>query len=303
MFDGRTPNDAGETAYLSDSSERAVFCSAVGPFRYSEQDLSTPNVTRCLMTENEHTNRVKTTVKSFRLVQSLKELDGARVTDLADELEMGKSTVHNHLQTLLEEGYVIRRGEEYHLSLEFLELGGYIRNQMEIYGVAEPEIKALAEKTGELANFAVAERGKLVYIYRSKGKQAVDLDTYAGMRAHMHNTALGKAILAHSPRDRVESILDRHGMPSETANSITDRETLFEELEQIRSQGYAQDHEERLEGLRCVAAPIKSSDNVVRGAISVSTPKSRMRGERFNDEIPEEVRSAANVVELNLKYS
>jgi DNA-binding IclR family transcriptional regulator len=255
------------------------------------------------MANTERTNRVKTTVKSFRLIQSLKELDGGRVTELADELSMGKSTVHNHLQTLADEGYVIQRDDEYHLSLQFLELGGYIRNQMDIYGVAEPEVKALAEETGELANFAVAERGKLVYIYRSKGHQAVDLDTYAGMRAHMHNTALGKAILSNYPEERVESILDRHGMPAETEYSITDRERLFEELDQIRSDGFAQDYEERLEGLRCVAAPITSAENVVRGAISVSTPKSRMKDERFNDEVPEKVRSAANVIELNLKYS
>lgn len=255
------------------------------------------------MPETPPTNRVKTTAKSFRIIQCLKTLDGARVTDLADELGMGKSTVHNHLRTLVDEGYVIQRDEAYHLGLQFLELGGYIRNQMDVYELAEPEVKTLAEQTDELANFAVPERGKAVYIYRSKGSRAVDLDTYAGMRAYMHNTALGKAILAHLPRNRVESILDHHGMPAETDNSITDRERLAEELERVRSEGYAQDHEERLGGLRCVAAPIKSTDDVVRGAISVAAPKSRMKDERYNEEIPEMVRSAANVIELNLKYS
>lgn len=248
-------------------------------------------------------NRVKTTEKTFRIIEALKELDGARVTELAESLEMGKSTVHNHLSTLVHEGYVIQQDEEYRLSLQFLGLGGYIRNQFDLYKIAEPEVKQLAEQTGELANLAVSEQGLLTYIDRSKGEQAVDLDTYPGLQARMHCTALGKAILAHTPRDRVDAILDRHGMPKLTANTITTREDLYEELEEIRKEGYAQDHGERLEGLRCVAAPVKSSENEVIGAISVSAPASRMKSERYNQAIPEKVRSAANVIELNIKYS
>lgn len=255
------------------------------------------------MNDNTTHNNVKTTAKSFHIVQELKPFDAVSVTDLADELEMGKSTVHNHLQTLMHEGYVIKEGKKYRLGLQFLELGGYVRNQMGVYSVAEPEVEALAEQTSELANLAVLERGKAVYIYRSKGNQAVDLDTYAGMRAHMHSTALGKAMLAHLPRERAETILDQHGLPAQTENTITDRDELYEELERIRSAGYAQDHEERLEGLRCVAAPITSATDVVRGAISIAAPKSRMKDERYNQEIPEMVQSAANVIELNLKYS
>lgn len=255
------------------------------------------------MNDTNGKNRVKTTEKTFRIINALKRYNGAGITELANTLGMGKSTVHNHLSTLGNEGYVIQRGEEYHLGLQFLELGGYIRNQLSIYKIAEPEIKELAEQTGELANLAVSEQGKLIYINRSKGNQAVDLDTYAGMQAHMHCTALGKAILANMPTAKVESILDRHGMPQRTSNTITDRDVLYEELEEIREEGYAQDREERLEGLRCVAAPIKSSENSIEGAISVSAPTSRMKSERYTQEIPEKVRSAANVVELNLKYS
>lgn len=255
------------------------------------------------MNESGQENRVKTTAKTFRIIEALKEFDGARVTELADTLEMGKSTVHNHLSTLVHEGYVIQRDEEYSLSLQFLELGGYIRNRLDLYRVAEPEVKQLAEQTDELANLAVSEQGLLTYIDRSKGDQAVDLDTYPGLQAPMHCTALGKVILAHTPRERVESVLDRHGMPKLTANTITEREDLYEELEKIRNKGYAQDYGERLEGLRCVAAPVKSSENEVEGAISVSAPASRMKDERYNQKIPEKVRSAANVIELNLKYS
>jgi len=62
--------------------------------------------------------------------------------------------------------------------------------------------------------------------------------------------------LAFRPREEVEAILDEHGMPAATDNSITDRETFLEELDEIREQRYAVDREEGLPGLRCIAVPI-----------------------------------------------
>lgn len=81
---------------------------------------------------------VRTTEKTLRLVEELMEQGQCRVTELADELDMGKSTVHNHLTTLREHGYVEQVGEEYRLGLKFLEVGGNTRKSMEIYQVAEP---------------------------------------------------------------------------------------------------------------------------------------------------------------------
>jgi DNA-binding IclR family transcriptional regulator len=251
---------------------------------------------------SDTTNEVQATRKTFAVVEALEQRGSAGVTELATHLGMNKSTVHNHLATLVEEGYAVRGDEQYRLSLRFLELGGYIRSQMPLYKIAEPEVKELAEETGELANLAVEEEGELCYLLRAKGDSAVDLDTYAGMRTPMHSTALGKAILAHLPSDRVDGVLDRHGLEGETSTTITERSALSDELAEIREQGYALDREERLEGLRCVAAPITSRDRVL-GAISVSAPTSRMKPERFDGRVPELVQNAANVAELNITYS
>jgi DNA-binding IclR family transcriptional regulator len=123
------------------------------------------------------------------------------------------------------------------------------------------------------------------------------------MQVHLHCTALGKAILAYLPEERVREIIDTHGLPERTDATITDEEELFDELEGIRDRGYARDMEERVAGLLCVAAPIRNLDGDPLGAISVSGPTSRMKGERFDEEVPEELTSTANVIELNLNYS
>lgn len=245
---------------------------------------------------------VRTTEKTLALIEVLMERGPCGVTELAENLDLGKSAVHNHLTTLQKHGYVLQQGNEYQLGLKFLEVGGHTRKSMEFYQVAEPEIKSLAAETGELANLLVEEQGLGIYLMRSKGDRAVDLDTYAGLRTYLHTTALGKAVLAHLPEDRVEEIVARHGLEQKTPQSIATRDELFEALEGVRKRGYAIDDGERLEGLRCIAAPVKHSSGEVLGSISVSAPASRVSDEDLHGELPERVLSAANVIELNINY-
>lgn len=245
---------------------------------------------------------VKATETTLTLVEALKATGNGRVTELADHLDISKSAVHNHLSTLEQHGYVVKENDHYRLGLKFLDLGGSIRNDMRLFKVAEPEVKQLAEETGELANLLTEEHGRGVYLYRSKGSDAVDMDTYVGMRKYLHATALGKAILSGLPEARVEEISDRHGLPAITENTITEPVALFEDLETIRERGYAVDDEEATDGVRCVAAPIKTDEQIL-GSVSISGPTSRLRGDRFERDIPDKVRSAANVIELNVKYT
>lgn len=245
---------------------------------------------------------VQTTARTFEIIEMLKELESAGVTELADRLDMGKSAVHSHLSTLEEYEYVVKSDEEYSLGLRFLQLGGFTRNGMELFKMGKPEADALAEETGELVNIGVEEHGSCVYLYRSKGSRSVNLAIYAGLRELMHATALGKAMLAYMDEERVDEILGNGPLEPATANSITDPDELRDRLSQIREKGYAIDDEECLKGLRCVAAPIEGDDGVM-GAISVSAPTSRLTGKRLTEDIPDQVVSAANVIELNTAHS
>jgi DNA-binding IclR family transcriptional regulator len=246
---------------------------------------------------------VTTVDRTLQIVETIQELDGAGVSEIAEEVDVGKSAVHNHLNTLANREYVVKEGEQYHIGLAFLGLGAYARQRNEIYGVARSEVDTLADETGELVNLLVEKNGRGIYLYQARGDNAVELDTYEGKRVRLHCTGLGKAVLGFRPRDQVESILDEHGMPAETEHTITDRDTFFAELEQVRDQGYAIDEEERLTGLRCVAAPITDDDDRSIAAISVSCPVHRVDDDRFYDDLQQAVLGAANVVELEHNYS
>jgi DNA-binding IclR family transcriptional regulator len=118
----------------------------------------------------------------------------------------------------------------------------------------------------------------------------------------LHATALGKAMLAEFSEERVQAIVDRHGLEPVTANTITDEKELFESLADVRERGYALDRGEHHEEIRSVAAPVTDRKGTVEGAVSISAPASRMKGDRFHTEVPNMVTNAANLIEINITY-
>lgn len=251
----------------------------------------------------EAKNAVKSIETAFDVLDALVELDGAGSTELARHFGMPKSTVHNYLSTLLQEELVVKDGSTYRVGIRFLEYGAYARQRLNIFEIANPEVDKLARSTGELANLMIEEHGRGSYLHRARGDDAVMVEAHVGTRVPLHSTGLGKAILAHLPEERVEEIVDEHGLKQFTPNTITDRERLFEELREIHDSGLAFDEEERLRGLRCVAAPILSNNGRVLGAVSVSGPTNRVRGDYLEDELARRLKETVNVIELNVTYS
>jgi DNA-binding IclR family transcriptional regulator len=246
-------------------------------------------------TESKQVEAVKT---SGRVVDVLADRGPSGVTELATALEMPKSTVHVHLSTLVDQGFVLKEGSTYRLSLRFLDIGGQARSQT-IFDQAKDEVDAVAADLDELVNLMVEENGLGVYLYSVRGNEAVDLDTTPGRHVHLNTTALGKAILAHMDEHRVHEILDRRGLPARTDRTITDRDELFEQLATIRERGYAYDDEENLRGVSCVAMPIVVEHGVL-GALSVSAPVSRMKS---TERVRERLRDATNLIEVNVEYN
>ncbi|RLM54054.1 IclR family transcriptional regulator [Halobellus sp. Atlit-31R] len=246
---------------------------------------------------------LKTVSRAFDVVRALEELDGAGVTELADHLDLSKSVVYNYLSTLRAEKFVVKEGDTYRLSLQFLLVGEYVRYQNTLYRIGKSELKELAQKTGEFAHLATEQHGLGVNLYKVSGDKAVGSDYQVNklQRAdYLHFSATGKAILAHLPRERVEWIVDRYGLPAKTESTITDRETLFAELETIRERGYSLNDEEEITGLQAIGAPVTNRHGRVLGSLSVSGPVRRMKRPDYQEQLIQDVVNTANVIEVNI---
>lgn len=215
---------------------------------------------------------LQTTDISLRLVELITELDGATLAELADEAELAKSTVHNHLKTLAKYGYVSREEDTYHVGLKLYHLGNYARKRNEVYGVAKAVIPELADETKLEADFTVEENGRVVSLYNESTYSDTPSYLLDSRLFHVHSTASGKAILAEYPEHRVRDILDRWGLPAQTDHTITSANEFLDELERVRSRGYATNFEEAIEGMWAVSMPVKTPLGEVCGSINVCGP-------------------------------
>ena len=233
---------------------------------------------------------IEATARSFAIIEALRDLDGARVTELSDELDISKGTVYHHLSTLRELGYILKEGDEYILGLKFSNLGEYARNRKYDYIKARRMAEELDSQLSIDAAFIVEENGLGVYL-RSEVGEITDpnLHPQIGERMYLHTIAAGKAILVELPQYRVEEIIDQWGLPTRTEHTITDREELQRELDEIQKRGFAINKGESDEGVRALAVPVHKPNGQILGGISVSGPKYRMSGEWFERELPQKI--------------
>lgn len=240
---------------------------------------------------------------SLGVVQELVKQDGARVTEIANELDIAPSTSHKHLQTMLEEGYVIKEGDMYYPSMEYLHIGEYTRRRKPAYRKAEVRVESLAEETGGRTHFVIEEHGRGRYVYTSTGNLAVETFTGKGTNFPLNVTAAGKTILAHLPDERIREIIDQHGLSAATEQSITNEEALFDDLETIRETGVAFNIEEHYEGSSAVAAPVRDPNGNILGALTISGPAQRLKGDFLHEELPDLLLATVNELELEIVYS
>lgn len=245
---------------------------------------------------------VAATERTLEIVDALKQKKGARVSELSKELGITKSSVHSHLATLEQQKYVVKEGDKYLLSLQFLDIAEHVRNRDPVFRVAKSKVKEIAEETEEVASLMAEDHGRGIFVYRRKGDNTTRPAT-VGNRVHLHATAGGKAILAHLTTESVEEIIEQWGLPPVTDNTITDRQELMDELDSVRERGVAFNDEEDIDGLRAVAVPVMNANNRIAGSLSVYGPAHRMRDDLFREEIPDLLLESANDIQLNVAFT
>lgn len=245
---------------------------------------------------------IKSVVIAFDIVEIIKERDGIRLNELADTMEKSPSTLHQYLQTLLQSEFLIKVGQEYHLSYRFLDYGEYARQRNPLFEIVSSSVEQLADSTDERAQLVVPEHEQVIVLQTAVGDQAVKAGVRTGQRLPMHATAAGKAMLAHYSHSRVEEILESQELTRVTEHTITDKTELFKTLDKVRETGVAFNNQEDTSGLRAIGCAIQDSDGIPVGALSVSGPSQRLDQENFEQEVIDRLKGKINEIELRLQY-
>ncbi|WP_049916974.1 IclR family transcriptional regulator [Halogeometricum pallidum] len=254
------------------------------------------------MTDADLPNRpIKTAVRVFELINVVQGVEEATFTNISKEVDMAESTLHDYLTTLVHVGYLSRNDRKYTLSLQFLDHGIAARETFSVYSKSKSTLKNLADESGAAVWLMVEENGKAVYLSQELGEDSIETHERLGKHEYMHCLASGKVLLAFSSDKHVEEVVDQHGLPEKTSESITTMEELRAELSVIREQGYAVNHNEAAKGTSAVAAPIIIDESVV-GAVAISAPVTRVDNESFRNKLIELVSTGSNEIELKMTY-
>lgn len=146
--------------------------------------------------------RLKSVKQAFDIIQYFRDVEGATLSQTAEDLDIPVSTAHIHLTTLVDSNFVIKKSNEYRCSFRFLQLGGEKCNRMILYRAAKPELDDLREMTSEHTNVTVEEDGYAVQLYKSQSPDSIDDNAPLGDYLYLHSTATGKAILSELPEKR-----------------------------------------------------------------------------------------------------
>jgi IclR family KDG regulon transcriptional repressor len=204
------------------------------------------------------------------------------MTQIAENVELNKSTVHRLLATLERKRFIERNPNtgSYKLGIRMLQMAYLTMEANDLRKLASPFMNRLCEQHGENVNLAVLDENDVLYLDVIESPKRVKLAASVGQRLPAFSTASGKAILAYLPVEGVRHILSL-GMPQHTEYTITSPEALFEDLNLIKQQGYAISTQEYEEGINAIAAPLFDSRGNPIGSISVAGPTYRLSREKM----------------------
>lgn len=210
-----------------------------------------------------------------RIALILRAFDGGedvlRVSQISRHTGLPKASVSRIVNGLVEFEFLERSDQGVRLGLKFFELGARTRRPRDLRRLAIATLADLRRATGHTIHLAVIEGREVVYIEILQGRNGIRLPSQVGGRLPAHATGVGKAMLAHFPKDRLDEYLSE---PLEKIGprTIISAQDLRIELEAIRTNGVAYEREESGAGICCAASAILRPTSLPLAGISISGP-------------------------------
>ncbi len=236
---------------------------------------------------------VQSIERAFAVLRSL-TAGPAGVTDIAERVDLPKSTVSRLLSTLETLGAVeqLEVGGNYRIGAAMLDLASAAQPGRSFVTMARPRLVALAAATGEAAGLSVPAGREMLYLDQVNPDTELQVRDWTGTRIPMHAVPSGQVLLAEATPEQVEAYV-ASPMARFTSETIGDARQLRQRLDHVRHAGFAWAIDEFAEGLSSVAAAIRDADGIVVASLHVYGPTYRFPGDRDADELGRMVVEAA----------
>ncbi|GGP13337.1 IclR family transcriptional regulator [Nonomuraea glycinis] len=222
--------------------------------------------------------------KALVILESLETGRGNRsLASIAAATGLPKSTVHRILAILERRAYVQQDAfKDYSLGPKIIALGAFAGERSPLVSAAGPLLDRLVRDWGETVHLGILVEDSLLYVDRREPQDiAVRLVAAPSPLSQPHASAGGKVLLAFGDERLLDTVI-AGGLTRYTAATIVDPDRLKAELARVRESGYATSEQERNEGVRAVAVPVRNRSGAVVATISAAGPTQRMTDEKLH---------------------
>jgi IclR family pca regulon transcriptional regulator len=197
------------------------------------------------------------------------------LSEVAAVTGLSRAAARRFLHTLVHLGYMHNNNGRFSLRPRILELGYAYLSSLTLPEVAMPHLEELVEQVRESSSVSELDGEDVVYVARVPTRRIMTVAIAVGTRFPAYATSMGRVLLADKPDEWLEAYLARTSLHGFTDRTITSAPGLRQELDRIKSRGWALVDQELEEGVRSVAAPIRDAEGKAVAAINISTHAGR----------------------------
>ena len=221
----------------------------------------------------------KSTSRALQVLEALASSTGTMShTDLAKVLAIPKSSLTAVIGDLLELGYVSQDDvtKRYELAPAVMTLARSFLENCDIVRMGRPVLTRIVSEIDEATTLALVDGDQgLVVAQEVSSRPGAPRIISLGERAPLSTTSAGKIMLAFLPKDHRARLLSTIPLPRTARNSVTDRDALAAEIEQVREMGVSFSREEAIDGVVAVSVPVWGADGQLVAALSTAVPAYR----------------------------
>jgi IclR family pca regulon transcriptional regulator len=221
---------------------------------------------------------------------------GLSVADVSRLTGLSPAAVRRVLLTLEVLGYAESDGRSYRLKPRILRLGYSYLSSGSIAQIAEPVLLRAAEALHEAVALCVLEGMEVVYLAHCGTRRVMSVGVSVGTRLPAYCTSGGRVLLAALPDREFRQFLRTAELRPKTPKTVTEKRVFAAMIEKVRVEGFALVDEELEPGLRSLAVPVRSRQNVVVAAMNTGVQAARISHAAMTTHILPVLRESARIL-------
>lgn len=245
--------------------------------------------------------------RGLRILRAFNDEPMPSLAQIANAVELDKTTCRRFLLTLQEEGYVEfdEASKRYQLRPLVLELGYAALGSLSVPKLAAPYMQDLANLIGGAANLSILEGEEIVLVGRAlaeaEKRKLITMNLHVGMRLPAHCTAMGR-ILVGVTHSNVRAFVSSMRIEKLAPSTVVNRSQIARTIEEAARNGYAVVEDQLSPGHGAIAVVLDGGKGK-HFALAISVSTAEFSGERLVRDVLPKLREVQAKLERLLVMS